>query len=192
MFLRQVVCIGSCCKKMPSHWRWEWKQWEHAKWQDEKTRALRRLGILASEEDLLYFDYSAKLIRMVNKSVASCTASEQCLWRGLRSLCFQQAVVWSRYFCVQYEWACPEASIPRPTGHYKPSKTPVAHWWRTDRLLHYTLPSSDHSLATTTHHFQLEAWENFRLNDVSTHPRAKGDVISTGAHICSVICKLRV
>jgi len=28
--------------------------------------------------------------------------------------------------------------------------------------------------------------------DVSTHPRAKGDVISSSVDICSVICKLRV
>lgn len=28
--------------------------------------------------------------------------------------------------------------------------------------------------------------------DVSTHSRAKGDVISTGVDVCSVMCKLRV
>lgn len=28
--------------------------------------------------------------------------------------------------------------------------------------------------------------------DVSTHLRAKGDVISTGVDVCSVMCKLRV
>lgn len=51
------------------------------------------------------------------------------------------------------------------------------------------------SLATTTHYFQLEVWERFRLNGclhVSTHPRAKGDVTSVGVDICSVIFKLRV
>ena len=82
---------------------WKLTQWEHAEWQDEKTGALRHLRIIASEEDLLYFDYYAKFIKMGNKAVASCAVSEQCLWRGLRSLCFQHAVVWCRYFCVQYE-----------------------------------------------------------------------------------------
>lgn len=71
-------------------------------WQDEKTGTLRYLEILASE-DLLYLDYYAKFNKMENKTVASCTVSEQCLWRGLRSLSFQHAVVWSRYFCGQYE-----------------------------------------------------------------------------------------
>lgn len=101
---------------------------------------MKHLGILASEEDLLYFDYYAKFIKMGNQAVASCTASEQG-YGEVRGVCVF-SVQW--FGTGIFVFSMNELALKHRFPGQQVITNPPKHLWLPDEELtsYYSIPYS--------------------------------------------------